>query len=353
MKLSHTKLEKYQTCPRKYFYYYVEKLRSKYMSSALWFGGYIGDTVQMMVLDKKPQLTEEEKEIAGTDPYEFFDKLMSTVTINDEEHLLPVCPYIRYFKGDYDEELLKSEDHEQIRHLADDLGLRGLSWDDLYPRYKSGSLDEDEYRYMNFIFWLCMRRRGHMMIDAYKEDVLPRIHEVHAIEKPISIKEQEHGEDEIIGYIDMICDFELDDGTINTVLFDHKTSSKRYKLDKLFESQQLSLYDYCEEIGLVGYIVMIKPVKRPKRGKDKGKEFIDVQIITHSIPTSNQVNHLENAIEILEGIENKEFNKEYDACFAFGSQCEYTNICKNGAKFDENLINMKEKRDAKEKESRS
>ena len=352
MELSHSRIDLYNTCPLKYKYHYIDKLRSKTLSSALFFGNYIGETVQMLCLNKKEELTDDELSIVGCDPYEFFDQLMTTVEINKKTFDLPTCPNIRYYKGDWDQDCLTDSDLNLIDLYAQDNGFTdgehvAIHFDDLYPRYKNHDLDDDEYSYMNFLFYLSIRRKGHLMIKEYQNKILPKIVKVHSIEKKINIGESS-GDHSIIGYMDLVADFQLspDDELYDqfgdnpvTAVADHKTSSTKYKREKIEDSQQLSLYDYAEEVGVVCYLVMIKKIKHPKRGPRKGETHAEVQMMFHQIPEAVKEKHLEVAAQTLELVESEEFEPNINGCYAFHIQCPYYNLCNGGS--SDGLVNLK------------
>jgi hypothetical protein len=293
-------------------------------------------------LDKKETLTDEEKELLGKDPHEFFDNLMENVEINRVKSILSTSGDIRYYPKDFDRALLTPEDETLITQYAEELGMFSsgeiITFEQLHPSYKKLLLDEDEMKYMNFQFWLSLRRKGHLMIDAYKEDIIPRIEKIYGIEKTVNLV---CGEDSFIGYIDMICDYRIneeqaeilgkEENDIVKVLYDHKTSSVRYPKNKILkDSQQLSLYEYCEQVGLVGYIVAVKNMKTPKRGKRVGETFCDIQVLINEIPEETQEIYVDLAGETLYNIEEGNFEPNPKNCFKFQSLCPYHKICQEG-----------------------
>jgi len=329
MKLSHSALDLYKTCPRAYQIKYIERYAEKYLSSALWFGSGIGDTLSLICLDKKQNLTDEEKTIMGTDPYEFFDKHISTGILNGREIQLINSNEVVYFRGDYDETILHPEDHEIIEKYRKDNGFEEFhTFEALYNDLKSGRLDDAEKSFINLMFWLSVRRRGHLIIKEYIDKVYPLIVEVEEIEGEISIQNGEG--DEIRGFLDMLCTMEID-GEVKRVIVDHKTSSSKYSKNKIQESQQLSLYDYDREVGFVGYIVAIKKVKTPKRGPRKGETHTEIQMMFETIPEETQEGFIADADGILNAIKCGEFPKtenENQCKFMFGRSCSFWKACK-------------------------
>lgn len=327
MKLSHSKIELFKMCPQRYDFHYNQRIRPLTISSALFFGGMIGDSVQLMCLKKKDELTEEEKELGKSSALKYFLDQMREVQINRTTFDLPDNEFINYYLSDYDETILTGADLKRIERYKEENDFVEMNFSDLRDKYKSHSLPRTVKKLMNFMFYISCRRRGILMIRAYEKEILPRIKKVHAIERQITIGEKD-GEDSIIGYIDLICDFEMDDGSIQKVLFDHKTSSVKYPAKRLTESQQLALYNYSEKIDNVGYIVMVKKIKQPKRGMRKGEIFCDVQVMIGQIEEEVTMSILEFAAQTLENIQAEKFDKKFDSCFAFGQRCQYYGICR-------------------------
>lgn len=345
MKLSHTAIEMYKNCPLSYMYKYVQGYRETLISSALFFGGAVGETWQMMILDKKENLTEVEKKLIGQNAYDFFDSKIATTEHNGDIVSIPTDPRVRYFKGDYDGELLTDDDNIIIANFKKENGFADwVSWDKLYPRYKIGDLDNEEYSFMNLVFWLSVRRKGHLMIEAYEKEIIPKIHKVYDIEKEIKI---ENGSgDVIVGFLDMICDYEVEEGVVKKVLFDHKTSGSPYKNDDVITKPQLSYYEYVEEVGLCGYIVAIKNIKRPKRGARKGETYAQIQVIIDEIPEDVQENVILSADQTLKDIKGCNFEKNEGNCIVFGRRCAFYNLCMNDD--DSDLFNKKDMEEDKE-----
>ena len=357
IRLSHSAIEMYKLCPKRYKMHYIDKYRSKEISSALFFGGYIGEVVQMMALDKKEELTYEEAVLSGKDPFEYFDELMGKVSINRVEHDLPSCELIKYYKSDYDSDLLEDEDIVAIDGIADELGMKvdgiRITFDQFYPSYKAGQLDLYEKKYMNFIFWLSLRRKGIKMIEAYRDEVVPRIVKIHSIEQKINL---ECDQDSLIGYIDMVCDYRINsemaekldknEDDVVKILLDHKTASVKFTaglragtLSKIErgDAPQLYLYDYAEEVGTVGYIVMVKKIKKPKRGPKKDMVFCDVQMMAGKPTEEQYTNVLNTAGNVLEGITTEAYEPDTTGCMAFMSRCCYYEQCQEGREDFNNL----------------
>ena len=347
MQISYSSVEKYNTCPYLYKLHYIERIRSSSISSALFYGGYIGEVFQAKLMNKIINATPEEKELAKLGIYDYFDELMKSTNINGKTVEL-YDPRVIYYKGDYDESLLTPEDFKIIEGVADKLGMfvddSRLKFEDFIEQYYM-TTDNEIKTYMNWHFYLSLRRKGFMMIDSFMDEIYPNISKVYAIEKPIKIDLSLEGDPEmtdyLIGYIDIICDFKIMDpklaakleveiGTVKKVLFDFKTSSARYGQKKLIESVQLNLYDYVEGNIDIGYIVAVKKIKKPKIGPRKGTTFCDIQVMIGTRDEVLQEEILDNCEEVLEKIEAEEFPKNLASCkFQFGRPCVYNGYCHN------------------------
>jgi len=331
MLISHTQIELYKQCERRWYYRYVEKIREETTYSALFFGSAIGACWQMMVLPKKENLTEEEKTIINSDPFEFFKKEMSSIEIKKETYDCSDSEHVRYYKSDCDTRLLDERDWEDIEEYQKKNGLMPFGdIEEAYSTYKEERFDTPTLKFFNYICWLCLIKKGKYLIEEYQDKILPKIKKVHAIEKPIKI---ENGDgDQIIGYIDMICDYEID-GEVNTIIIDHKTSSKKYPTKMINESQQLSLYNYVEEITLIGYLIGVKAIKIPKIGKRKGETHAEIQELFGLSVIEREEEFIVAADNIISEMKSKENEEEFvcnkNECYAFGKKCIHFKRCRS------------------------
>ena len=125
------------------------------------------------------------------------------------------------------------------------------------------ALSQEEKEILNLANWLCLYRKGLVMLKAYSEQVLPKIKEVLAVQKSIEIENNDG--DKLIGFIDLIV--ETTDG--KRYVLDNKTSSIQYDANSPQRSQQLILYYHItkEEYKLdgVGFVVMYKHILKNKK----------------------------------------------------------------------------------------
>lgn len=297
IRLSHSAIEKFNLCSEKYRLHYIEGYRTQSIGSALFFGTSYGNAVQEMT---KENLSIEEAKHR-------FDKYFSITEINGEKINLEDTDKARYFKGDLKIEYVPLE----IIKITEPKILENL--DDIFKLQNEGKLHYDYQRDLNRLCWHSMRYKGHRLIESYAKEILPKIKKVYGIEEPINL-ETNDGTAHLIGYIDMICDYELDDGKVVKVLFDNKTSAKPYPKNSIIEKQQLTIYEYAKEIGNVGYIVAIK-------------DTFKIQVLIGQIPQDVQEKYINIIDETLHNIKEKKFEKNPKSCRAFGQVCEFYDIC--------------------------
>lgn len=331
MKLSHSSIDLYKQCPKRWYFHYILKYRDIYLGSPLFFGSAIGNTLAMILLSKKEELTEEEKKIWGTDPFAYFDKQMEKIDINGQVFELSTCPMIKYFKSDFQEDILNNMDWEDIRRVKDEYGVIQdfQTLVEMYSKDKS-MISDDQLRVMNYHYWTSLRRKGHYIIQAYIEDILPKIKRVYSIEEPIEIKND--AGDSIAGFIDIVVDIEHKGKVYQKVIMDHKTSSKKYADNAIEKSQQLAFYNYAKAYNHVGYIVCIKEMKKDAKGF-----YCPTQICLEKANVTRDEKFIMEADEILWKIKNEEFPTNTGSCFMFGQPCPYKRMCQ-GDGSDEGLF---------------
>ena len=131
IKLSNTKRGKYKECPKRYDFHYNYKYRTIAYGSPLFFGVSIDEALNRMLLDKKKNHTEEEKELMKLTPVETFIKYMTDVEYNKHSVHIPTFKDCVYSKADYDATMLSEEDLEDyIKYVILILILPMVS---LYP----------------------------------------------------------------------------------------------------------------------------------------------------------------------------------------------------------------------------
>lgn len=307
LKLSNTQLDLFALCPAKYKLRYIDGIKEEKVGSALVFGGAIDLGLNVLLQGK----SVEEANKAFVDAFTYH-------IINNKKEHVPESDKVTYFKKDLNLALIK--DGEPI-----------------HP-------------------WYSLKNLGLMMISAYKEKAIPRIQKVHFIQKEILVKSDT--EDVIAG----VADFGATIDDFKRVVIDNKTSSKKYALDSVKTSQQLSLYQYALNADKACYIVLIKdPIKTSIKVceacgdsvtnskvktcnsilKDTKKRCngtlkdtitlsIDVQIIIDDVSEETTNKMLEDFSTLSYNIRTGNFEHNWSACeYQWGKRCGYYEYCKN------------------------
>lgn len=324
IKLSHSASQKYQECSEKWRLHYREKLRSTRLASPLFFGSALDDALGRICLEKKKELTDAEKLLMNSDEFETFDSSFSRVYSNGNYLEIAQSPLADYFASDYTLELLEDGDFENIFVYGNSLDFEidsseavDLFIEETKQMLKNKvKLDENTQRLRNYIIWLSLRRKGHLMLKEYRVQILPLIHEVFAIQDQVSLPDSE---DEFIGYIDLICSFK-DEENVKYVV-DHKTSSRPYKQDSVLESDQLAAYSEYAEIDKCAFIVLNKKIY-------KREPIIKMQVIKDVMPNEKVDETFDKISEVLYNIKAENFEQNFDACFSYGRKCDYYNYCR-------------------------
>lgn len=290
LRMSNSRLDLYEQCPKKYDFRYNQNLKGNYTASPLLFGSAI-DAALNYILESLRDKVEWDYDKARDI---FFQKMKEWTSEKNR---------LDFFKGDVPDEL-------------------------------KDSIDEEDPLFQIKV-WNEMVNRGLECIDTYINDILPELKQV------ISVQDKEiitnEAGDEFIVILDFIA--ELNDGRI--VLLDNKTASTKYPKNKVVTSQQLSLYiNQFPDLIYAGYCVLIKDPNR-----EKGLKF---QIMVDKIPQETIDDAYERLDKALHGIKAGEFPRNFKACKMYNKPCEFLKICKYGQ--DPDLIsNREEKQDGTKK----
>lgn len=197
----------YLSCPLCYKAHYVDKWRPKKVKSYFLFGSALDTALNDLLITRS-----QGKSI------DLFRTVWNTKCYGQN---------IDWLKTDLDQELL---DHYQITG--------------------------DNKEYFSILL------KGQLMIEAYYKEVLPKIKEVVAIQKPVKLLNKDG--DEINGFLDAIIR-KTDD---KLYLIDNKSSGSKYTSDAPKTNNQLPLYHYIIKneypIEKAGYIVMQKKINKNK-----------------------------------------------------------------------------------------
>lgn len=370
IRLSHSAIERYKSCPRSYKLHYIDKIREEQIGSALFFGGAIDAALGEMKKLKMPSYKGEIR-----DPFEVFLEKMSKCKYNKEEIELPFTLKTRYLTSDYDEDLIIEEYIPELRKYLVENGYESDNPIEVMRQLQrfikvNGfiKLDELDKIFYNYCSWISLCVKGSMMIDAYKKDLLPQIEEVISIQKEVNLPNSSG--DYITGYIDFEAKLV---GKTGIWTCDDKTSGNKYKNTSIKESQQLCIYSEYTNNNQAAYFVLIKKVRKTqhktclKCGKiTTGREqkcsnggtgknrcngdfkikticSIDTQIITDEITEEQKDLTFSGFHDILYNIREENFPRiRHEECFQYGKRCSYFERCHGKDRNSmEGLVNMK------------
>jgi hypothetical protein len=356
-RLSHSQVSRFQTCPTSYKYYYVEKIRPTVSKAALMFGTALDRAIQNLL---KPE--DQNKNKTPEDIFKYFWRFQE---VNGKREYLPTLLSLVYAKSDFDEDLLTDEVVEKIGKSREEI-LKIIA-----VRNEVGydKLSDREKEIANHAFWGCLEQKGLLMIEAFKNKVLPKITKVLSVQEYICLDNEEG--DKVIGYIDMVVNIQ---GQDKPVIIDLKTSAMKYdEVNSVIYSPQLSLYVHAvgKKYGTnkAGYIVLNKHIIKnkskvclscnfdgsgsrhktcfniieDKRCGGAWKEIINpevyVQFLIDEIPEATVNLVLDNIDEINYALKTGFYTKNLSKCLdTYGSPCEYLSLCYQG-KMD-NLVKM-------------
>lgn len=258
IRLSHSAATKYTECPTSYRLHYIEKLRAEVQSSALLFGTALDKSAEHYALTKN---IEEALEV--------LEKTWTTQEINGTPTDLRTHLGATYSEKDLDVDLLKKDDIKLLNETFATDDIRERLKEVMYNKASvgfAGLSDREKYIY-NFSNWLCLRRKGRLMLKEFKRIFDDNVLEVLGSQVKVDL-ENENG-DSVVGYIDFVVRWK---GIEKPVIIDLKTASRDYDDDAVKKSPQLSLYVYSvsakyENTRNCGFVVLSKNINKNKHKK--------------------------------------------------------------------------------------
>lgn len=367
---SYSQSSLYVSCPQAWYNRYVQKLDSVTEGASLSFGTAF-DAAIAALLENKP------------DYMEIFNKKWFSTT-NRKKELVPIfdSPTIVYANNDFDKDVLQPEDLQTLLDWASELKIvtdNGVLLMETILKNKKNPykfVSEKEIQFFNRASWLSLKRKGELLVEAFKEQFLPQVEEVVAIQKHAYLKDNTTG-DAVTGYIDFVLKIK---GYDKPIIFDLKTSSALYKQDQIDNSDQLTLYVAIDghrfNTDIVGYAVCIKNIKKeiisycvecgyqkdgqhktcpapvkpdPNWPQEKLDEFLkkkparcngewkdfkvlrpEVQVLIEKKSHEQMKSVLVDQANILEGMKQEIIYKNTSKCNNwYGGKCPYFNLCHN------------------------
>lgn len=386
VRLSHSSKNTFLTCGEKYRLHYIERWRSTLLSSALLFGSAMDNALNFMLGSAKDNPATLDMSLAIFDQNweQGEDALRQKID-------LPLNPNIKYSKYDFDSDLLTKADWKELfKYDSKFFDTKNKIDKLLYPEKdpKTGKkpekipwlqIDENDRSIINYANWLCLQKKGHLLLKAYHSDILPQIKRVLAVQKTVELDD---GNGNILnGVIDAVV--QLNDNKI--IILDNKTTSTEYEEDSVKISEQLATYyailnifaddpenEWDHKIDGAGYAVMSKKLiknvtkvckecghvatgshktcdnhingVRCNGAWDKTVDFnVKTQFLTGNISEEYATTVLENATVVKTCIENGLFPKNFSACAdQYGSPCSFYSKCHGGS--NEGLIKLENKK---------
>lgn len=346
-RLSHSSVTKFQDCPQAWKFHYRERLRVVAQSGALLFGSAVDAALTALVKGATPE------DVIAT-----FERAWSFQEVNGTMTALPRSVNVVYAESDFDQDLLTDEDRQVLidTYKLDDLGAALKTVYDEKDYFGFVHLPDDRKEFLNHANWLSLYRKGLLMIEACRRDVLPNIEEVLSVQKYVELANTDG--DRIIGFADIVVRWK---GIERPVVLDWKTSARDYEKGAVLVSPQLTLYVHAlyEEYQTrwAGFIVFKKRMEKTttkvcsKCGQDgTGKKHrtcdieydgerckgewsatyafkANTQILIDEIPEQTESIVLENMDYINQAIKNGIFHRNFNSCIKAWGKCPFYNKC--------------------------
>jgi hypothetical protein len=364
LKLSNTQRDLYLSCPKKYYFRYIRKMRPRAKGSALFFGGAFDHAIEGLLADR--QLAPAK--VAFTERW-----MAQEGNLN--------C---KFSKTDYVEKILQPDDIARLTACVDNLN-KSKALDDYHDhrnvlklvsdikKMKEASflrdLTHEEEQFLHFATLLSMNRKGHLMLESFHEHILPHITQVVGTQVEIDI--QHPDQHKITGFIDLLCKmegFKLPSGRVLTaddvVVADVKSAGAAYwaKLDDLNNSDQLDVYLVAPQVqnirptNLVAYFATSKQISTHeesickscgnlKRSSHKtcnaevdGKRcngewelkqrfYCESKIVIGERNVEEAQLILNDYDDVLVGVSNHVFPRNRNSCNLYGGVCEFIDVC--------------------------
>lgn len=390
VKLSHSALDTYWTCHKKWFLQYREKLMSKQKSSSLCIGVAFDNAFNDVLLNhgkKDSELLE-----IGLKSFEKAWKSQEDRYFGTIE--LAKNPDISYSKRDFEEGIFTEEDSEKIEAYFQELlpVLKKQTPDVEFPFVSGYELfqwqrtisksfsywNEASKKFYNYVNWISIQRKAPYFIEAYIQDLLPHIEKVISVQTDLNTTDEEGNT--LTGIADMVL--QLKPGNYSGVevlpgeklIADNKTSSKSYLNksygpDSVGNSPQLAKYKHIlnteKKMGITkgAYLVLVKELvqtknktckvcghketgglsqsctKKEEKKKRCGGEWeiditfsVETRIVVGDIPEDTEQAAMELVDETIQNINNENFEPNLLACdFQYGSPCAFRDYCHKGS----------------------
>lgn len=315
LRLSHSQINTFQECNYKWWLHYIEKIRPSFLSSPLYLGKNIDNTIEKYLLGENRNYKEE------------YLEQIRNFEVNGKKKQLPEdILSVRFGAGDCDDKLI---DQSKLDQYCEELELEPVKAKDFLEyckqlRKKKKAYSEVEQKLFNYCAFLTLQEKGLLLLEKLVEWIDENVAEVISVQKKIEI-ENDNG-DKFIGYLDFVV--KLKDGRV--VLIDLKTSSNPklyYPEDAASKSRQLGIYSQEEGIPDVGYLVADKKVR--KKVPRVRVSFVEGTITEkHLDEVFSEIEEVTTEIKEKLPQGQKAFEKNLDSCNNYNG-CQYKGYCKH------------------------
>lgn len=363
---SYSQSNTYKDCSKFWHNKYKERWDVPHEGASLSFGNAVESAVNELLK-------------GNTDYLEAFTVQMTTSTDRMGKQT-PIFdnPRITYSNQDFDADVLNEADLLKLSEWAVELNINPLGLDPIELYKEVSKIKSNPYKhtkpgqvlYFNRGAWISLLRKGEVLIEAFKEQFLPRVENVISLQDRVELTDPDTG-DSIQGYIDLILKLKDID---KPIIVDLKTAARPYEQSQLDMSEQLTLYVALAgerfKTDLVAYLVLCKQIKKDTIGickscdnvkdgshkkcnntilsvNEKGKEKStrcdgEWDLKTKLVPevqfmmaqkTKQQCNDvLLDQANIIEGMKQGIVFRNLSRCNNhFGSRCPYFSYCHEGS----------------------
>lgn len=292
--LSYSAAQKYLTSPFAYFAHYFLRLRTASTGSALVFGGALDEGLNSLLADKRD----------GKEP-----DLDKAKLAFDESFGKHKVASIKYSKADLDASLLGCSDINCV-YRDNKVGTNGRC------NCKEEMQGVDPA-------WVALSRKGHILIEEYNKQIMPKLEKVLLVQHKIDMKNEDG--DAFTGIIDLVAQI---DGKVYVI--DNKSTTKPYTANSANESSQLATYFEAirEEYNPhgVAYITVPKTIRKVK------KPVVDISIIYGQAGEQLIDKTFSEYDGVLQGIRKGRFPCTPEVCCSSPWGCDYRRYCESGGK---------------------
>lgn len=349
-RLSHSQVNKYNECGKAYELHYKKKWRVKEQSAALLFGTAIDKACEHYLKNRNVDLANE-----------VFINVWTEQEINGKLTKLHNLTEIIYSDNDLDLELLCQSDYDAIIKSYSVKDVLATIDEIKTSKEQVGfkKLSENDKEILNFTNWLCMRKKGRLMLSEAMKWIDENIIELLGTQVKVDLENSEG--DSILGFADLVARVK---GYDKPVILDFKTSARAYEEDAVKKSPQLALYVFSlkenyEQTNTAGFVVFQKNIRKNKektcsvcghdgtggrhkkcdniiQGSRCNGDWIEkinptavIQTLINEIDQHFQEVVVENYNEVNKGVKAEIYPRNWKSCVQYNGviTCPYFNYC--------------------------